>query len=202
MSTATAPPHENTTGRDHDGRFTKGNPGGPGNPFASQVARFKKVLLETLTDEDMQAITRKLIELAKDGDLHAIKLLLAYTLGKPGQAFLSEMMAVEPPHRAPQSAAGSPVALAPVTAPVPGLAPDLTPLDGPGTLADLARELREIARAGEQRLPNRQQRRAEKREQQRAEQQRRQASARERPAATGGPDAPSINGFFADGQTT
>jgi hypothetical protein len=202
MSTATAPPHENTTGRDHDGRFTKGNPGGPGNPFAGQVARLKKLLLATLTDEDMQAIARKLIDLARDGNLPAIKLVLAYTLGKPGQAFQRDLVEAEPLHRFPQPAAGRPEAPTAVTPPMPAPVPDLTPLDGPGTLDDLARELREIARAREQRLPNRQQRRAERRERQRAEQQRRQANASERQAGTGGPGAPSANGFFASGQAT
>src|SRR4051812_22089587 len=79
MTTTAAP----TTSQ---GRFAAGNPGGPGNPFARQVAALRQAFLNEVTPEDLAAIARTLIELAKAGDKAALKLLLSYTLGKPGPA--------------------------------------------------------------------------------------------------------------------
>jgi len=79
-----APQHEPTTeGRDARGRFTKNNRGGPGNPFARRVAALRQVLLDTVTDDDIHAITAELIAQAREGDLAATKLLFAYAIGKP-----------------------------------------------------------------------------------------------------------------------
>ena len=64
------------------GKFAAGNPGGPGNPHGGQVARLRAVMLEAVTPEDMRDVTRKLVEMAKGGDLKAIHLLLNWTLGK------------------------------------------------------------------------------------------------------------------------
>ncbi|HZY84030.1 MAG TPA: hypothetical protein VFE78_04325 [Gemmataceae bacterium] len=68
------------------GRFGKGNAGGPGNPFARQVAALRRTLLASVTEEDVEAVARELVRRAKDGDLAAAKLLLSYTLGKPAAA--------------------------------------------------------------------------------------------------------------------
>src|SRR5262245_7238500 len=72
------------SGRDGQGRVTTGNPGGPGNPNARRVAQLRRRLLSRISEEEMDAIFAKLIELATDGDLGAIKLVLQYTIGKPG----------------------------------------------------------------------------------------------------------------------
>jgi hypothetical protein len=77
---------DNTTtpaGRDANGRFAKGNPGGPGNPFARRVAELREAALSAITPEEVTAIVSKLKELALAGDVAAAKVLLAYTLGKP-----------------------------------------------------------------------------------------------------------------------
>jgi len=70
-------------GRDNRGRFTCGNKGGPGNPFARRTARLRSILLETVSDEDMRIMAQKLVEQAKAGDLAAMKLLFGYVIGKP-----------------------------------------------------------------------------------------------------------------------
>jgi hypothetical protein len=70
-------------GRDGNGRSARGNGGGPGNPFARRVAQLRKMLLGCLGDDDLEQVARKLIDLARDGDLAAIKLLFQYTLGNP-----------------------------------------------------------------------------------------------------------------------
>jgi hypothetical protein len=66
-----------------DGRFAKGNPGGPGNPFARQVAALRQAALAAITPEDVRAILAKMAELALGGDVQAAKLVLAYAIGKP-----------------------------------------------------------------------------------------------------------------------
>jgi hypothetical protein len=72
-----------SNGRDRRGRFTKNNPGGPGNPFAAAVARLRKAALAVVTPEDMQSVFRVLLLRAQGGHLPAMKLLFAYTLGLP-----------------------------------------------------------------------------------------------------------------------
>src|SRR5262249_30829658 len=83
MDTVALPDSPTTPGRDAQGRFSKGNPGGPGNPFARQVAQLRQALLDRLTGAKLQAIADKLIDQAKDGNVQATKLLFSYTLGKP-----------------------------------------------------------------------------------------------------------------------
>src|SRR5262245_15412968 len=69
--------------RDRGGRFAPGNHGGPGNPFARPMAAFRAVMFRVVQPEDVEKAVRKLFELAGDGHLPAIKLLLQYTMGKP-----------------------------------------------------------------------------------------------------------------------
>jgi hypothetical protein len=72
--------------RDERGRFNQGNQGGPGHPFARQVARLRRALLQSVTEEDIQEVGRRLVALAKEGNVQAAKLLLSYTIGKPQPA--------------------------------------------------------------------------------------------------------------------
>jgi hypothetical protein len=81
--------------RDGGGRFAKGNPGGPGNPFARQVAALRREALAAVTPEDVRAIVTKLVELARAGSVPAAKLVLAYTVGKPAQTANPDMLDVE-----------------------------------------------------------------------------------------------------------
>jgi len=74
------------SGRDERGRFVKGNVGGPGNPFARQVAKFRSLLVSEVSEADLQAVTAKLIAMAKAGDVAAMRLFLAYVVGKPTAA--------------------------------------------------------------------------------------------------------------------
>lgn len=53
---------------------------------AARVARLRQVLVEAVTDDDIRDVVKKLVELTKDGDLRAARLLLHYALGKPGDA--------------------------------------------------------------------------------------------------------------------
>src|SRR4051794_4543808 len=72
--------------RDGQGRFTRGNRGGPGNPYARQVAALRQRLLDRLTAQEMDAITDALLRLARGGDVAAAKLVFQYALGRPAEA--------------------------------------------------------------------------------------------------------------------
>ncbi|MBI4717157.1 MAG: hypothetical protein HY763_05075 [Planctomycetes bacterium] len=70
-------------GRDAAGRFAPGNAGGPGNPRARHSAALRRALLEAVSDDDIRLVVEKLVELAKAGDLAAIRELLDRTIGRP-----------------------------------------------------------------------------------------------------------------------
>jgi hypothetical protein len=89
MTTTPATPAEpaaTATGRDSKGRFANGNKGGPGSPFNRRVADLRRRLLERLGGDTLEHILDRLVEMAEQGDLAAIKLVLAYTIGKPTAA--------------------------------------------------------------------------------------------------------------------
>src|SRR5438093_553525 len=67
-----------SSGRDARGRFTAHNKGGPGNPFARRVASLRQALLGAVAAEDLQAIITRMVEAAKQGDVAAARLVLAY----------------------------------------------------------------------------------------------------------------------------
>jgi hypothetical protein len=84
-----APPEaapEDNSGRDARGRFTKGNPGGPGNPFARRVAEMRKAMMDAVTPEDIAAIGKAMLAKAKEGDVGAARLVLSYIVGRPQAA--------------------------------------------------------------------------------------------------------------------
>ena len=72
----------NGNGRSADGRFAKGNPGGPGNPYSQRTSRLRAMLLDSITEDDFRAVVAKLIAMAKAGDIVAIRELLDRALGK------------------------------------------------------------------------------------------------------------------------
>jgi hypothetical protein len=82
-ATTTCPDTPTANDRDANGRFAKGNPGGPGNPYYRRQAQLKRQLLASVSEDDVQAVMQVLVGLAKSGDLAAIKLFLEYTVGKP-----------------------------------------------------------------------------------------------------------------------
>jgi len=77
------PPSPNgADGRDlKTGRFVAGNRGGPGNPFASKVARLKSALLESVDEQDVRDVIASLVHQAKNGDTVAAMFLLDRALG-------------------------------------------------------------------------------------------------------------------------
>src|SRR5262245_46223896 len=82
-------------GRDARGRFLAGNGGGPGNPFARQVAKLRSALVQRVTEEDIVQIAEQLIVQAKLGNVAAIKLLFQYVLGKPADTVNPDILDIE-----------------------------------------------------------------------------------------------------------
>src|ERR1700688_5007185 len=66
---------EQKPNHDARGRFTRGNKGGPGNPFARQAAALRQALTSAVTPQDVADIAAKLLEKAKQGDVPAAKLV-------------------------------------------------------------------------------------------------------------------------------
>ena len=85
-----APSPNGSNGRDGRGRFSKGNSGGPGNPYAQQVGKLRSALLRAVSEADMQAIVGRLVELAKEGNVQAAKEVIDRCIGRPVEADLFE----------------------------------------------------------------------------------------------------------------
>ena len=77
------PSPNGANGRGADGRFARGNCGGPGNPHAQRTARLRAMLLDSVSDDDFTTVVGKLVAMAKGGDLAAIRELLDRMMGKP-----------------------------------------------------------------------------------------------------------------------
>ena len=69
-------------GRSSNGRFAAGNKCGRGNPNNRKAQQLRNAFLNTITEEDIVEVTNKLIQMAKDGDIQAIKEMLDRALGK------------------------------------------------------------------------------------------------------------------------
>jgi hypothetical protein len=70
-------------GRSANGQFAHGNKLARGNPNNKKAQELRNALLETVTQDDLVQVTKKLIAMARAGDIHAIKELLDRCLGKP-----------------------------------------------------------------------------------------------------------------------
>ncbi len=79
-------------GRDKRGRFGPGNPGGPGNPFAAAAGRWRAAVVASVSEEDIAAVVRAMVNAAKRGESWAVRELMDRTLGKPVEADLIERL--------------------------------------------------------------------------------------------------------------
>jgi hypothetical protein len=95
---AAEPIHEKFSpysGQDAKGRYLKGNPGGPGNPYARRTAALRHAILDVVTPDEIRALAGRLLELAREGDLAAAKLVLSYAVGKPADAVNPDTLDVQ-----------------------------------------------------------------------------------------------------------
>lgn len=70
-------------GRDASGRFTNGNPGGTGNPYAKKTAELRSAMIKAVSKKDIHLIVTKLIAEAKGGSVRAAELLFNRVFGAP-----------------------------------------------------------------------------------------------------------------------
>ena len=77
-------------GRGPNGQFAPGNKAAKGNPHASQVAKLRSAALRAVTEDKIESIIAKLVELAEEGNVQAAKEVLDRCLGKPQEADLVE----------------------------------------------------------------------------------------------------------------
>ena len=71
--------------RDENGKFKKGNGGGPGRPPKKREDKYLHIAMNTCTYVDWQRIITKAVEQAKKGDSVARKWLADYLIGPPVQ---------------------------------------------------------------------------------------------------------------------
>lgn len=70
--------------RDAQGRFVKGAyRGGPGNPQAAQVQRYRRAIWAAVSEEDVQQVILAMVKEAKAGDVAAAKVVLERVAGQP-----------------------------------------------------------------------------------------------------------------------
>ncbi len=79
-------PAEPRTDRDTKGRFTKNNPGGPGNPYARKIAALRQSLIKHLGPRELYEIVRLLVGQAMCGNIESTKVLFQYVIGKAPDA--------------------------------------------------------------------------------------------------------------------
>jgi hypothetical protein len=81
--------------RDAKGRFVKGNKGGPGNPFARQVALLRATMVYCVPPERMARVVIALTEKAASGDVAAMKLFFQYLIGLPTEAVNPDRLPID-----------------------------------------------------------------------------------------------------------
>lgn len=73
------------SGRDAHGRFTVGNPGGPGGS-RKRAFTLRRAAEEAISEEHVQAMIRKATAMGLQGNLSAMRLVLERTAGKSPDA--------------------------------------------------------------------------------------------------------------------
>ncbi len=73
------------SGRDENGRFAAGNPGGPGGP-RRRASDLRGAAEEAITPEHIAAMIRKATRMGLEGDLGAMRLVFERTCGRSAQA--------------------------------------------------------------------------------------------------------------------
>ncbi len=66
-------------------KMVKGNKLSTGQPFLKEYAKFKSAFVKSISKEDVEILTKKLIDQAKKGSFHHQKLALELLIGKPRQ---------------------------------------------------------------------------------------------------------------------
>ena len=70
-------------GRNENGTFRPGCPPGPGRPSMATDREYLYALRKGCSPADLEQVVRRLVELAKGGDVRAARILLDRCLGRP-----------------------------------------------------------------------------------------------------------------------
>jgi hypothetical protein len=85
-------------GRDTQGRFAVGNPGGPGNPGARQATKLRQTVQTVISPQYVAAMMRKAVGMALQGDLGAMRFVMDRALGRAGEEMREpETLAIDLP---------------------------------------------------------------------------------------------------------
>jgi hypothetical protein len=188
---ATAEPTPSAEGREPTDYFAAGHAGGAVNPFARRVAGLRTAMVSAVSDEDMVAITARLVRDARDGNNTATKLLFQYVVGRPGPAVDPDRLAIDEFRRLQQSAV-PPEALTAMLRCVPAeFWLQLWPLLAEAQAAQLADQFKGLCAQADERDRRRAERAARK-----AERRQRRREKRERARQANGQAAPSTNGDY------
>jgi hypothetical protein len=87
-----SPSTNGDNGRGPNGRFAKGNPGGPGNPLGGKVAALRATLVDAVTPDDIREVVAALLVQAKEGEIAAVRELFQRLLGPPVELDLIERL--------------------------------------------------------------------------------------------------------------
>ena len=79
-------------GRRPNGTFAPGTGLAKGNPLAKKAQQFRMAVARAVTVADLRAIAKKLVELAKGGDVAAAKMLFDRTIGPPVEPDIAERL--------------------------------------------------------------------------------------------------------------
>jgi hypothetical protein len=71
--------------RDDNGKFIKGNGGGPGRPKRDKESAYLEIMRAIVTDKKWRSIVQKAADKAEHGDAIARKWLADYLIGPPKQ---------------------------------------------------------------------------------------------------------------------
>src|SRR5579883_1186663 len=66
-------------------RFLNSNARKPDNSYARQEDALRQAIFDVVTEDEIEAVATRLLEMAKEGDVEAARLLLLYTIGPPEQ---------------------------------------------------------------------------------------------------------------------
>lgn len=66
-----------------NGKFAKGNKGGPGNPYMAKIDDYKKAMYASVSKKDIKNIIDSMIALAISGNVKAADFIFSYLGLKP-----------------------------------------------------------------------------------------------------------------------
>ena len=79
-----------TRGRDSSGRFAKGNSLSPGRPRRDTEREYLAAFQRALSAEDLEAVTKAILESAKKGNVAACRVIFEYAIGRPAERIAFE----------------------------------------------------------------------------------------------------------------